>query len=39
MVVKAEYAPGSKDFSNMILQAKSAGAESVFGVPNRRPTG
>jgi branched-chain amino acid transport system substrate-binding protein len=34
MVVKAEYAPGSKDFSNMILQAKSAGAESVFGVPN-----
>ena len=34
MVVKAEYAPGSKDFSNMILQARSAGAESVFGVPN-----
>ena len=34
MVVKAEYAPGSKDFSNMILQAKSTGAESVFGVPN-----
>jgi branched-chain amino acid transport system substrate-binding protein len=34
MVVKAEYAPGSKDFSSMILQAKSVGAESVFGVPN-----
>jgi branched-chain amino acid transport system substrate-binding protein len=33
-VVKGEYAPGSKDFSNMILQAKSAGAESVLGVPS-----
>ena len=34
MVVKAEYAPGSKDFSSMILQAKSAVAEAVLGVPN-----
>src|SRR5262249_3020922 len=34
MGVKAEYAPGSKDFSSMILQAKSAVAEAVLGVPN-----
>jgi branched-chain amino acid transport system substrate-binding protein len=34
VVVKAEYSPGSKDFSNLILQAKSAGAESVLGVPS-----
>lgn len=34
MVVKGEYAPGAKDFSNLILQAKSAGAESVLGVPS-----
>jgi len=34
VVVKGEYAPGSKDFSNMILQSKSAGAESVLGVPS-----
>jgi branched-chain amino acid transport system substrate-binding protein len=33
-VTKAEYAPGSKDFANIILQAKSAGAESVLGVPS-----
>ncbi|MBI3014413.1 MAG: ABC transporter substrate-binding protein [Candidatus Tectomicrobia bacterium] len=33
MVVKAEYAPGSKDFSDVILKAKSAGAEAVFAVP------
>ena len=33
-VAKAEYAPGSKDFANIILQAKSAGAESVLGVPS-----
>jgi branched-chain amino acid transport system substrate-binding protein len=34
VVVKGEYAPGSKDFSNLILQAKSAAAESVLGVPS-----
>lgn len=34
IVVKAEYAPGSQDFSNMILQAQSAGAEAVLGVPS-----
>ena len=34
VVVKGEYAPGAKDFSNVILQAKSAGAESVLGVPS-----
>jgi branched-chain amino acid transport system substrate-binding protein len=34
VVVKEEYAPGSKDFSNMILQAKVSGAESVLGVPS-----
>lgn len=33
IVVKAEYAPGSKDFSDMILKAKSAGAEAVFALP------
>jgi len=34
VVVKGEYAPGAKDFSSQILQAKSAGAESVLGVPS-----
>jgi branched-chain amino acid transport system substrate-binding protein len=34
VVVKGEYAPGAKDFSNLILQARSAGAESVLGVPS-----
>jgi len=33
VVVHAEYAPGAKDFSDMILQAKSAGADAVFAVP------
>jgi branched-chain amino acid transport system substrate-binding protein len=33
VVVNAEYAPGAKDFSDMILKAKSAGAEIVFGLP------
>ncbi|MCL5959326.1 MAG: amino acid ABC transporter substrate-binding protein [Chloroflexi bacterium] len=29
-----EYAPGSKDFSDMILKAKSAGADAVLALPN-----
>jgi branched-chain amino acid transport system substrate-binding protein len=33
VVVQAEYAPGAKDFSEMILKAKSAGADAVFGIP------
>lgn len=33
VVVAAEYAPGAKDFSDMILKAKAAGAEAVFAVP------
>jgi branched-chain amino acid transport system substrate-binding protein len=33
VVVNAEYAPGAKDFSDMILKAKGAGAEVVFGLP------
>jgi len=33
VVAKAEYAPGAKDFSDVILKAKSAGAEAVFAVP------
>lgn len=33
VVVHGEYAPGSKDFSDLILKAKTAGAEAVFGLP------
>jgi branched-chain amino acid transport system substrate-binding protein len=33
VVVNAEYAPGAKDFSDMILKAKGAGADIVFGLP------
>jgi branched-chain amino acid transport system substrate-binding protein len=33
VVVNAEYAPGAKDFSDMILKAKGANAEVVFGLP------
>ena len=33
VVVNAEYAPGTKDLSDMILKAKGAGAEIVFGLP------
>jgi branched-chain amino acid transport system substrate-binding protein len=33
VVVNAQYAPGAKDFSDMIVKAKSAGAEIVFGLP------
>jgi len=33
VVVNAEYAPGAKDFSDLILKAKSANADVVFGLP------
>jgi len=33
VVMSAEYAPGAKDFSDLVLKAKSAGAEAVFAVP------
>ncbi len=32
-VVNSEYAPGSKDFSDLILKAKSGGAEAVIAQP------
>src|SRR3989475_12509387 len=31
VVVHGEYAPGAKDFSDLILKAKSANADAVFG--------
>ena len=34
IVASGEYAPGSKDFSNLILTAKSAGAETVLALPS-----
>ncbi|HWP35006.1 MAG TPA: amino acid ABC transporter substrate-binding protein [Thermodesulfobacteriota bacterium] len=33
VVAHAEYAPGAKDFSDMILKAKGARADAVFAVP------
>ncbi|MBI3637470.1 MAG: amino acid ABC transporter substrate-binding protein [Candidatus Rokubacteria bacterium] len=33
VVVNGEYAPGSKDFSDLILKAKAANADAVFGIP------
>jgi branched-chain amino acid transport system substrate-binding protein len=33
VVVSGEYAPGAKDLSDLILKAKAAGADAVFGVP------
>jgi branched-chain amino acid transport system substrate-binding protein len=33
VVVQGEYAPGAKDFSDLILKAKSANADMVFGLP------
>jgi branched-chain amino acid transport system substrate-binding protein len=33
VAVNAEYAPGAKDFSDLILKAKAANAEVVFGLP------
>jgi branched-chain amino acid transport system substrate-binding protein len=34
IVASAEYAPGAKDFSDVILKAKSAGTEIVLGLPS-----
>jgi len=34
VVSSGEYAPGSKDFSDLILKAKSAGAETVLALPS-----
>jgi len=34
IVASAEYAPGAKDFSDLILKAKSAGADAVFALPS-----
>ena len=34
IVASGEYAPGAKDFSELILKAKSAGAEAVFALPS-----
>src|SRR5213592_1536392 len=33
VVVNGEYAPGAKDFSDLILKARSANADMVFGLP------
>ena len=33
VVVTGEYAPGAKDFSDLILRAKSANADAVFALP------
>ena len=34
IVASGEYAPGSKDFSDLILKAKSAGAETLLALPS-----
>jgi len=33
VVVNGDYAPGAKDFSDLIVKAKAANADAVFGVP------
>jgi branched-chain amino acid transport system substrate-binding protein len=33
VVMHGEYAPGAKDFSDLILKAKAANADAVLGVP------
>jgi branched-chain amino acid transport system substrate-binding protein len=33
VVVTGEYAPGAKDFSDLVLKAKAANADIVFGLP------
>jgi branched-chain amino acid transport system substrate-binding protein len=33
VVVNADYAPGAKDFSDLILKARSANADAVFALP------
>jgi branched-chain amino acid transport system substrate-binding protein len=34
IVLRAEYAVGTKDFSDIILKAKNAGAEAMLSLPN-----
>jgi len=34
VVLRADYTPLTRDFSDIILRAKGAGAEAVFSVPN-----
>jgi branched-chain amino acid transport system substrate-binding protein len=34
VVLRAQYTPLAKDFSDIILRAKAAGAEAVFALPN-----
>ena len=34
IVASGEYTPGSKDFSDLILKAKAAGAETVLSLPS-----
>ena len=34
ILASGEYAPGSKDFSDLILKAKSAGAEALLALPS-----
>ena len=34
IVLDEEYAPGAKDFSDIILKAKSANADALLGMPN-----
>ena len=34
VVASGEYAPGAKDFSDLVLKAKAAGAEAVFSLPS-----
>jgi branched-chain amino acid transport system substrate-binding protein len=34
IVSRGEYAPGSKDFSDLILKAKSASAEAILALPS-----
>jgi branched-chain amino acid transport system substrate-binding protein len=34
VILRADYTPLTRDFSDIILRAKSAGAEAVFSVPN-----
>ena len=34
VIASGEYAPGAKDFSDLILKAKSAGAETVLALPS-----
>ncbi len=33
VVAHGEYAPGAKDFSDLVLKAKTANADAVFGLP------